>query len=366
MPVAGFSDSVLRACCALVLTFAVAACGELPTLRVETGAAQVRGSGPDDLWVPLTNFDEGSVALLHSSGGAFSPVDAPALGRIEQFSWLESAGPNALWVWGRNTVEGVVFLKVRSDGSSEEIDISTIAPEQENRSALGTSSLAFRGTHLFVVSEYSKAPRLWRQTGAVFEEIALPEGATEAQFPTVTAAGHFWAALRFGSGDQVVHRWNGSEWTAFPGHGGDISGLPTIMVTADDDVWFGTAHWDGTQWTPELSWVEFAPDDPSYGAEGPFVSSAGFIPLGNGVLGVVSNANTRNRPMENVSELWAWRWKPGTEPGAGKKLGDAVSGCIHACAGGAPHYLQDGSIAYSFNSENGTYSEITVVTRGQL
>lgn len=366
MPHFGFLHSGLRACSAIVLAVAFTACGPLPSLQVDFGNAQVFGSGPNDLWVPVTVFGENSVSLLHSSGGAFSPVDAPALGRVEQFSWLESAGPGALWVWGRNTVEGVVFLKVKSDGTTEEIDTSTLAPEKENRSALVASSLASRGAHLFVVTEYSTAPRLWRRAGGVFEEIPLPEGTTDVQVPTATATGHFWAALRSGSDEQVVHRWDGSAWTAFPGHGADGYGMPKVMVAADDDVWFGTAHWDGTSWTPGISWQEFAPEDPSYGHEGPQVPSAGYIPLGGGLLGVVSNANTRNRPTENVAELWAWRWKPGSEPGEGRKLGNARTDCIHACTGGGVNYLADGSIAWSFDNGNGTYSDIVVVTRGQL
>lgn len=369
MPTVDFFRSDLRPRARLLVpsilfTLASTACGPLPSFTVEVGSARVLGTGPNDLWIPTTH-DDGSMALLHSTGGTPVLVDAVALGRVERFVGLEPAEPGALWVLGQNTVEGVVFLKVHADGTTEEIDTSTIAPDVENRSSIG-GFVVSRGSHLYVVTGYSTDPRLWRRTGGAFEEIPLPEGVNEVQVPVATPTGDLWAAMRLGTEEQVVHRWDGSSWTALPGHGLDGYGMPRIMVAADDDVWFGTAHWDGSSWTSGISWQEFAPDDPSYGHEGPSVPSAGYIPLGGGVLGVVSNANTRNRPMENVAELWAWRWKPGTEPGTGKKLGNAVEKCVHGCSGGGVNYLHDGSIAWSFDNGNGSHSIVTVVTKDQL
>lgn len=329
------------------------------------GNATVVGSGPGDLWIRVANEDR-SPGLLHSSGGAFSPVSPALLKRMTNYTLLEPAGQGALWVWGHSEIEGPIFAKVTSAGTVEEVDVSSIHPEETVRTRVWASDLAARGNHLFVVTDNgSSQPRLWRRAGSAFEEIALPPGTVEVGLATVLENGEFWTALRFGAAELVVHRWDGSAWSALPAYRDDGHALDRLSIWAPDDVWLGLAHWNGSAWTASIPWSEFRDPDP-VAHPPPRTVSVAYIPVEKGVLGVIAAVNISHKPMENTASLWAWRWRAGTAPSGGRRLGTAKGGCTHSCPGGVSNYLQDGSVVFSFDSGNGSSSSLVTVPREAL
>ncbi len=211
------------------IVFQIAADGHI-------GANAVWGSGPSDVWIA-----GGDGRVFHNIGGAtWAPEDVSNLA----ISHLWGSGPGDLWAF---STSGAWHREANGTWTAHSLGNQAIA------SVSGSSA-----SDVWAIAADARA---WHWDGTAWSEVTT--GAPTPLYAVVTLGDDdVFVAAR----DGRIRRFHANAWTEVTVPA--LAQITFLASTAPDDVIAASArelfHFDGKQWSPMRTPVDFVPNTPDY------------------------------------------------------------------------------------------------------